>query len=234
MKTASIVFLIGASFLFYSFTLEPYSDYELFTEQYMLLDNTQSSEFYELREGMLTPKYLFQDLGITVISFLFIIILLLKLGNGKIKTPNKRLLILLSVIIPFLTTAGLIFDLFQRVFRGEFPHWSDSIGVSLLGIPIVFVILFIWSMLHLLFISIGDASKNETKITSLPISSAISLKLNKWIVFVSFITIILTFLASLFGQYWIAIPGCLWLYYYLSLGAIKLNKNSPNKSLQRT
>ncbi|XPF95296.1 hypothetical protein ACM9HF_04585 [Colwellia sp. RE-S-Sl-9] len=222
MKAAIFVFLIGVSLLLYSFILEPYSDPELFNQQYMSLDNSQSAEFYALREEMLTPKYLLQDLGITIISFLFILMLLLKLGKGKIKTPNKPLLILLAFTLPFITAAGSVFDLFQGLFRGEFPHWADSIGIPLSGIPIIFIVLFIWSMLHLLFISIGQTPVTKVKITPLPISSSLSFKLNPWIIFVSFITIILTCLSTVYGQYWVSVPGVFWLYYYLSIGAIRL------------
>jgi len=231
MKTSSLLLVIGIGILVYSCTLEPYSNYDLFYEQYMALDHSQSSEFYALRDEMVTPKYLLQDIGISLILFFLIAKSLLKLGKGKIVTPSKPLLIALAFVLPLLTAAGSVFDLFQGLFRGEFPHWADSIAIPLAGVPIIFTILLVWSMSHLLFISVSQTPITKMKIVSLHISLKTIPKLNRWILFISCVTFILTALSAVYGQYWVSVPGTLWLYYYLSLGTIRLN--APNKLLKQ-
>jgi hypothetical protein len=66
-------------------------------------------------------------------------------------------------------------------------------------------------MLHLLFLVRGYKKSN--------LRNAISKQANRYLLFVSGGTTLLVGSAVALGQYWYAIPGGLWLYYYLSLAA---------------
>ena len=198
----------------YSMTLEPYTNTALFNEKYLAMSYEQSVDFYKLREEMLTSKYRILDTGILFILISSLSMILLKIGNGRVLSPSKRsYLIILAVLLPIITVSGFVFDLFQGMLRTEFPHWADSFGIPLMGVPIQLTILLTWSLAHL-----GLAKESR----SLPISTAFTLKLNPWLIFVTTVTIILTILAALEGIYWYAIPGVLWLYYYVSLGVNRL------------
>lgn len=218
MKFGTILIILGIILVGYSLTLEPFTDIDVFMEKYMSMTHEQSTEFFKLREDMLTPKYRFQDTGIMLILCTSVVMLLLKVSNGKIQSPKKKSsFIILSIALPFITVSGYIFDLFQAMDRIEFPHWADSLGIPLLGAPIQFAILLIWSLAHLGFV------KN---VKSQSLSFEIIKNLKPWLIFVSSITFIIILMSAYYGQYWYVFPGLIWLYYYLSLGANRLTRQN--------
>ena len=191
-------------------TMEPFTDFEIFMEKYMAMSNGQSDDFYTLREEMLTSKYRLQDTGISIILFTVAFMSLLKIGGNNICSPSKKsTIVILAILLPVISVSGFIFDLFQGMHRNEFPHWADSLGIPLMGVPIQFGILILWSLVHLIFI------KN---VTSTPLLQAVSFKLNLWIMFISVITVLLVLLTAYYGQYWYSFSGLTWLYFYLSIG----------------
>lgn len=220
MKYIISFMVIGVGVLAYSLSLDPYTDENVFRSKYMNMSSDQSEEYFKLRDEMLTPKFRLQDTAITLISFSALLLVFLKLGKGKIKSPkSKSFIILLAWLLPFLTALGYIFDLIQGMVREEFPHWADSLGIPLMGVPIQFIILFVWSMLHLGFI-------RGIKPSSISLAHALSLKFNPWLLFVSGITFLLVIATALYGQYWYAVPGVIWVYYYLSLGIHRIEKST--------
>ena len=231
MKYFTITFLIGIVVILYSLSLDAYIDVNLFHTKYMKLAVGQSKEYYDLRQSMLTPKYYLQDIGILLILLSSLFFFLKKIGKNSIKTPNsKTIFILLALFLPILTTGGFIFDLMQAMFRGEFPHWADSLGIPLMGTPIIFISLLFWSLIHLFFLHKIHISATEIKFSTLK-------KLNKWLLFIIIISLLITIQAIILGQYWYAIPGILWIYYYLSLATIRYYKPTTpqtNKSNQET
>lgn len=217
MKILITTILIGASLILYSLMLKPFTDVAGFNKKYMELKSGQSSEFFSLRESMLTQKYRIQDTGITIISVGLILIFLIKVGNGTIKSPNSKLkYILLSIALPFISVFGYIFDLIQGAQRQEFPHWADSLGIPLMSVRPMFGFLLIWSFTHLFFLK--GKNEYENKIS-------ISKKFNIWLAIVILITAFLASTAAFYGQYWYAVPSAIWVYYYLSLGVVR-NKNN--------
>lgn len=96
--------------------------------------------------------------------------------------------------------------------RDEFPSWADSLGIPIMGVPIQFVILLLWAMAHLGFLKSGYLGRT-------PLKYALSRHANWWLLFVSSVTLLLTALLVVEGGYLYAVPGCVWLYFYLSLAA---------------
>lgn len=218
MSIHSVFIIIGIALFGYSLTMDPYTDVDLFNETYMSMTHEHSVQFYALRDEMLTPKYRIQDIGITSILFSLSVMALFKIGAGRIISPSKKsYLIILAFVLPLITIAGFVFDLFQGMYRTEFPYWADSLGIPLMGVPVLFLMLLIWSLVHLALI------KN---VTSQHLSTAISLRLNPWLILISSITVLLILLCTYEGLYWLAFPGLIWLYFYLSIGVSRLNLKS--------
>ena len=68
MKLSAILLLIGVAIIGYAYSLAPYKDEALFTERYMALSDGQSTEYWKLRDEMLTPKFQVQDYGGTLVA----------------------------------------------------------------------------------------------------------------------------------------------------------------------
>lgn len=210
----AILLIIGAALWSYALTLSPYGDETLFMERYMRMSAGQSQEYWKLRDEMLTPKYQLEDYGITLVAAALLVFIATRQNNALLHSPNSpAVLVVLALVLPFLTVGGYVFDLFHAFGRGEFPHWADSMGIPLMGTPVLFIVLLVWSLAHLSFLRSGYCP-------STPLVLAVSFKSNWWLLFVSAVTTVLVLSCVAFGQYWYAIPGVLWLYLYLSLGAV--------------
>ena len=215
MKIAAILLVIGTALWGYALTLSPYKNEQLFMERYMSMSAGQSEEYWKLRDEMLTPKFQLEDYGVTLAALAVAVFLITRKGRVRLQSPNSRkTLIALAIALPFITVGGYVFDLLQAFDRGEFPHWADSMGIPLMGVPIQLIILLVWSLAHLSFLR--GVYKPAT-----PLAHAMSLKSNWWLLFISVVTAILVLTSAASGQYWYAIPGALWLYLYLSLGAVR-------------
>lgn len=215
MKIAAILLSIGAALWFYAFTLSPYKDEALFMERYMSMSVGQSEAYWQLRNEMLSPKFQLEDYGITLVAIALLTFLVARNGELLFRSPSSRKsLVVLAIGLPFLTVGGYAFDLLQAFERGEFPHWADSMSIPLMGVPIQLIALLVWSLAHLSFLRGGYRP-------STPLMRAVSLKSNWWLLFVSSATALLALLFAALGQFWYAIPGLLWLYLYLSLGAVR-------------
>jgi hypothetical protein len=216
MKYINIFVLLGICLFGYSLSMKPYTDEDLFEKKYMELSSGQSKEYFELRDSMLTSKYRIQDTGITFFSIALLFGLFLKLGNHSLKSPRtKSGFVLLAIGLPFLTVAGYVFDLLQGMDRQEFPHWADSLGIPLAGAPIQLIILLVWALLHLFFLKGLEIESQNI---------ALSKSHNYWLIFLSVLTFLLLGVCMFYGQYWYALPGILWLYFYLSLAAVRHKK----------
>lgn len=211
MKLLLAIFAIGLGVFSYSFTLEPFHDVQEFHREYATLasGSRDTEAFWQLREESLTPKWRLQDLGITL---LLLCALLAALARYGWRAPSKRaVLVQLGLALPFVTSGGFVFDLVQGMHRHEFPSWADSLGIPLAGVPVQIVVLLAWSGLHLAFLGRGFQSGAH-------LQQAIA-KSNAWLLLIASITALLAVLFAAEGAYMYAVPGVLWLYYYLSLAA---------------
>jgi len=111
-----------------------------------------------------------------------------------------------------LFVAGYVFDLVQAFDRGEFPHWADSMGIPLMGAPVILVLLWLWA-----FGNIGLASARQ--LPNLPISTAFQWRRNWWQLANAALWLLMAAIPALSGQYWYALPSMAWAYFFLSIGA---------------
>jgi hypothetical protein len=214
MKLAALLLLIGLAVIGYAASIPPYTDEKLFMERYMALPVGQSEEYWKLRDEMLTAKYQLQDYGGTFISVAVGLFLVSRRGWRSVKAPKSRAtLVLLALAVPFLTVGAYVIDLSLGFFRGEFPHWADSMSIPLMGTPVLVAILLAWSAAHLAFL--------RGAYRSAPLHVAISRKANWWLLSVAALTAMLGGVFAVAGAYWYAIAGVSWLYFYLSLAAAR-------------
>jgi hypothetical protein len=212
MRFAALLMIIGAALFAFAFSMAPYKDEKLFMERYLGMSAGQSKEYWALRDEMLTPRFQLQDYGLTFVAIGLLTALVLR-RRAHVSAPNSRAaLIVIALAAPFVTVAGYVFDLLLAATRGEFPHWADSMGIPLSGVPFQLLLLLIWAGAHLIFLwgSYQPAA---------PLALAFSWKANPWLLFVSAVTVIFTALTAALGQYYYALPGVLWLYIYLALAA---------------
>lgn len=222
MKIAAILLAVGAALLSYALTLPPYKNEALFMEQYMAMSAGQNEDYLKLRDEMLTPKFQLEDYGITLVALAVAVFLVTRKGHMGLRSPSSRkAFVALAILLPFLTVGGYIFDLLHAYDRREFPHWADSMSIPLMGVPIQFIVLFIWSLAHLGLL-------RGAYRPSIPLVNAVSLHANWWLLFISAFTTVLVLASAAGGQYWYVIPGVFWLYLYLSLAAVRRQSNAKN------
>ncbi|MFK5895118.1 MAG: hypothetical protein QM504_18040 [Pseudomonadota bacterium] len=181
-----------------------------------------------MRDKYLTNKYRYQDYGVTFIILGVFIAVLMRSGWSGFSAPNAKWKIsLLGYSAGILTGAGYIGDLFLESFRGSYPHWADSLGIPLMGVPIITFIFIGWAAIHML----GMSGKFESGVT---ISNMGLNGLNLWFSFVAVITALIVSLCIYDGFFWFVTPGLLWLYFYLSiLAGRKIANKKLNKDAEK-
>jgi hypothetical protein len=213
MKPALVLFIVGMAMLVYALTLPAYTDEKAFQLRYGEMKAGDSPAFYALREEMLTPKYKIQDYGMCVV--LLSSVLALRRRVWQMATPRTAIPFIASALLaPVLASAAFVFDLFQGQYRGEFPHWADSMGIPMMGLPILFLICLAWSLTHLTFL-IG------VRRNVVPLRNAFSRTSNPWLLLVATVTLVLIGLLLAEGTYWYALPCIVWLYLYLAIAAAR-------------
>lgn len=208
---AILMFVIGTLLWTHARTLPIYKDEQLFQERAMSPEVQAAGTYSEIRAAMLTPRFQLEDYGITLAGFAALALFVFRRGTAQLHAPRSRYTLHgLVIMLPTLTVCGYVFDLFQALDRGEFPPWADSIGIPLMGVPIQFFLLLAWSTVHFAFLG-------KTFRPSASLFVHVSFKSNWWLLSVAAVTALLVMLAAVEGQYWYAIPGIFWLYFYLSL-----------------
>lgn len=212
---AAIVFVLGVVLCWYASTLLPYKNEQVFNERYMAMSVGQSEDYWKLRDEMVTSKFQLQDYGITLIVLAVVAFAITRKGQMRFHAPHSAaILVALAFFLPFISSGGYVFDLFQAFSRGEFPHWADSLGIPLAGVPIQMFILLGWSLAHLGFMP-------RTYQPDAPLIRVVSFRSNWWLLFLSVVAAIMALASTLAGQYWYAISAGCWLYFYLSLMAVR-------------
>lgn len=226
VRLSAILLLVGVAVLGYAYSIAPYKDEALFTERYMAMSDGQSNEYWKLRDEMLTPKFRLQDYGGILVALSIGILLVSRKGWHHLKSPKSRATLFgFGFAAPFLTVGAYAFDLLQGFARGEFPHWADSMAIPLMGVPVFLLLLLAWSGAHLAFLRGPYHSEL--------LSHALSRQANWWLLAVAAITAVLASLSVAVGQYWYAIPGFVWLYFYISLAASRRSTHDAEPGSQQ-
>lgn len=210
---------IGAIGFFYSLNLPAYKDEDFYHSQYMSIafdpsPKEASKQFHILRDSQLTSKYKVQDYSLTVFSIGLVLLFFLKAGGTNITSFNsKKKIFFLGVFSALITSCGFFSSLMLDYHRGEFPWWADSLGIPIFtqDVP-MFLALLGWAIIHSLFVS----GKFECGKTVFKLGV---LKSNYWLSFITVISLLFLLASIVYGSFTMVIPGCLWIYFYLSLAA---------------
>lgn len=212
--------LLGAVLLAYSFTLLPYKSEQAFMQQYLAMRSGQSAEYFALRDAQLTAKYSLQDFGIEALALGILAFALARKERIQVNSLRSRAAAIGAAVgLPILFVAGYVFDLMQAYGRGEFPHWADSMGIPLMGTPIILVILWLWA-----FANLGLASGKNRPNQSL--GAAFQWRKNWWQLTNAGLWFLMTAIPAIYGQYWYSLPSMGWVYFFLSIGASRTKENS--------
>jgi hypothetical protein len=213
-KFAIVLFALGAALTSYSLTLDTYEDEADYWRQLGGIAYFDDEAFASLRADSLTVKYQLQDYGITLMAAGAFAFLATRNGKDSLKSPGSNVALALFALVPAaLTIAGTGYDVMQAYSRGDYPPWGDAVMIGLIGLPILFVPLLFWSLIHLaIFWPRGK------KLGS-PLALAFSRRANAWLLVLSALSAGLSVYLAALGYWWLAVPGVAWLYYYLSLAA---------------
>lgn len=148
LLTSCSLLLGGVWLLESAGTLTPYHNPKV-VEQAMLAwpDGTRTSDqasedYWRVRDAQLTPKFKLEDYGVLLVEggLLFIAIWLLR--SRGLRTISVRWKAgALGVVATGLTVFFYIISLLVDGTRGEYPPWADSIGIPLMGTPILLLLL---------------------------------------------------------------------------------------------
>lgn len=215
MKLAVSLIVVGIGLMAYARSMPAYTDEALFRKRYMAIPSGASEEYWKLRDEMLTPKFKLQDYGATLVFAALMSATVASRGYSGIRAPSTRVaLVAIAISLPVVSAGGYVLDLHVAASREEFPHWADSIGIPLMGVPILFAVNMAWALVHLAFM---PASYPQVA----PLASAISSRANWWLLALSSLSILLLVFTLAFGDVLYAPSGTLWVYFYLSLAAAR-------------
>jgi hypothetical protein len=179
--------------------------------------NGDSQAYYRAREQALTLKFRLQDFGITT---LVCALGLAAFKRWRPRAPRSRGgFVILAVAAPLLMASALVFDLVQSQARWEFPPWADSLGIPLMGVPVLLIVGLAWAFSHLVLLA-GIPLRTGT-----PLSLMAMRRGHLWLMVVSFVTTVLILAEGAEGAYWYVIPGALWLYFYASIAAVRAGRH---------
>ncbi len=211
--TGIILLVLGIFLLVHSISYKVYTDESAYKTEYLKLNggNGDSEKFYKLKETYLTPKYKLEDYGITFIILGLVIVTVSLIGLKKLKTPNKKIWIIITgIFAALLTNTAYVGDLFLEMYRDGFPHWADSLGIPLMGVPFLIFLALTWVAIN----SIGMRNDFKSAVLIFPMSLD---KQNIWYLIILFLTIAFTLFAIIDGYFWQVLPGFLWIYFYMSI-----------------
>ena len=225
MKKISIaIIILSLLSITYSFFVSAYTDEEEYQQKYMAIDwqelgsRNASDQFYELRDVYLSPKYKFQDYGYTflilgIAGFVFF------RKDIPFNAPSSNAKVAaIGFGAATLTVGGYIGDLFLEFNRGSYPWWADSLGIPLMGFPVIAIIFLGWAALNLL--AMNGQFRAGAPITFKHIKGS-----NYFYLILIFLTILIVGLCAIDAYFWMVLPGVFWLYFYGSLWAGRYTAN---------
>lgn len=172
-----------------------------------------SAAYFSARDQAVTAKFKLQDYGVTLLAcaLLFAVV-----SKRPLRAPSSRLgFVILAGFAPLLTVVGYTFDLVQAQHRWEFPPWGDSLGIPLMGVPVMFVAGLVWALAH--FVLLAGVPQRA----GVALSFSAVRRGHLWLLIVSTLTVILIAIMAAGGAYCYAIPGLIWLYFYAAIAAVR-------------
>ena len=208
-KTSILLFIIGIALFIGGLGMPRYRDAEDYERRYLALEGPERTKaFHALRKECLTPSLKFQDYGLTSIA---LGVVLFAIGHRRtivaVLPKTKASAAGLGCIATFITIGAQVGSLFLDFKRGEFPHWADSLGIPLSGMPIMLGMLLFWAGIHSLLMPGKNASFHW-----------LALRIMKgWLMLMLILTSLILLTSALYGDFWQILPAFLWISFYFSI-----------------
>lgn len=155
MRVICMILIIAGSILFLStLSMQAYKDERAYEAAYLAIDSRASdasAKFSALRRSELTNKFLLQDYGIVLLSLGLIGAVIIR-GNRIYAPKTKIRIAALGFLAVIAMSAGAYISMFLGLSRGEYPHWADSVGIGIAENAFLSLVLFIWMLVHLIFL----------------------------------------------------------------------------------
>jgi len=217
MKTAIALFILSFVLIGTSLSLTPFQAASSDDCPVFGAPDGDSLAYSRARERALTSKFGLQDYGLTL---LFCASVLAARKRSSFKAPRSVAgFFTLAVLAPVLSVAALLFDLVQGQTRCEFPPWADSLGIPLMGAPVLIIAGLIWAFVHFTLLA-GVRQR-----AGAPLSLAAIRRGHPWILAVSLFTALVLLVMLVEGSYWYAVPAAAWLWFYASIAAVRYGQS---------
>ncbi len=246
MKTAAPFALVALILLAWASALPPYKDPHAVMDaksakSIIPVDSTGSSEatgkYRAVRESQLTWKFRLQDYGATAISIAATLGFLSGLSRIQgarsifaIKAPAKsRYVLAVAIAAIATTTIAFVASIFLGVARDEYPPWADSIGIPLLGTPVVAVGLTVAAALFYWAGSLRYSGGTVVLRAFMPLSCPRTVLETVFDILLIVAVVALVF-SAISGDFLSVIPGALWAMFF---GALRAGQRSPSRDGSR-
>ncbi len=142
---------LGIGFLVDSSRLPRIRNAAAYQERYdrLGLQRGDTEKFRQLRKEFLTPKTVSENYGATLlVCGLALPVVFVWRGRRRELLQTRGNVFLYGTLTSLVSGLATAADIFLAAGRGEFPWWADSIGIPLLGLPVVFVFMLSWVAGH--------------------------------------------------------------------------------------
>jgi len=219
-KAPLLLLLIGLALFVSGLVMPQYRNAEEYRQRYWALEGpTRSEAFFELRKQSLTPSLKLQDYGLTSVFLGMVMFTILHRSSITTLLPKKKATAaLLGGIAAFATVGAQVGSLFLNFKRGDYPHWADSLGIPLCGMPIMLGMLLLWAVIHSLLMPGKNA---EFHCLARRIKQG-------WLVLMIILSSVILLTSALYGDFWQIPPAGLWILFYAALWlGMKFSETEP-------
>jgi hypothetical protein len=121
----------------------------------------------------------------------------------------------LAAAAPLTTLGATWYGAALNTSRAIHAPWAAAGSIPVLGLASIVTALALWALGHLTLLAGARLQPG------LALSSAALCTGNRWLLMVCAITVVNIVGVALSGYYWMLLPGCLWLYFYAAIAAVR-------------
>lgn len=205
--TAIVLLSIGIFLIIQSLEMPVHTNEHLYNEAISNVEQGNYTEYDRVREAYLTSKYDFEDYGYTLTLLSIPIFVIGIVGFNRLKTPSNRMWVLtIGLSAAILTNIGFVHFYLLEISRDLYPLWADSPS-PLMGVPVLFVISFIWVVAN--YNGTRKYYANSVRLKSFRLDN-----LDYWYATLFSISLVITIWSIFEGAYSMVLSGIFWIYFY--------------------
>jgi hypothetical protein len=226
-KASWVIVLSGVALFLWGLTMPLYSDEAKFRAQHLDLatkhtDEDRSLKYWEMREKLLTPSIPLQNYGLSLAIVGSLLAFAAHSHPAYKLLPRHPLMIaLIGLLATGVGTGGYVGALFLDMARGEFPSWSDSLGIPFMGVGPLFIVQVLWASLHLVLVrgKWGELSDGRLRVG------------DWWLLLVGGVTALLLLWSFAVGDFWTVATAGVWLLFYAAIWRTRFVRKSSTAKL---